>query len=86
MFAAQSLWCVLVARFFSGIGAAGSITVVSIYNNEIAEPRLKSSLGIHSIIDPFQKYNAIMKIKLTTFTETKVSIRFYYYYSDPDKI
>lgn len=42
---AQSFWVILVARFISGIGSAGAITVVSIYNNEVASPLKKASLG-----------------------------------------
>lgn len=42
---AQSFWIILLARFISGIGAAGAITVVSIYNNEVASPSKKASLG-----------------------------------------
>lgn len=42
---AQSFWIILLARFISGIGSAGAITVVSIYNNEVASPLKKASLG-----------------------------------------
>lgn len=37
---------VLIGRAFGGAGAAGSITIASIYSNEVAESRIRGTLGI----------------------------------------
>lgn len=40
-----SMPLLIVARIFGGAGAAGSITISSIYSNEVAESRIRGTLG-----------------------------------------